>query len=437
MLGYFVLRMSFYSGGRRRSRDGKDGLPILAIGAGLAVIGFAGTFFGNLIKAGVSRQREFLADASAVQFTRQPEGIAGALKKIGGFAKGASIQNPNAPLASHMFFGEATSGFTSLFATHPPLEARIRRIDPSWNGEFADAPDSGVADLAPKAGAAGASNLTEASTAAVGLAGAVASIGQPRPSHIRQASRLLASLPADLLAAARETYSARAIVYGLLRDSRAEVRQQQLAHLAAGAERGVLAETERLAPALARLDPKLRLPLLEVALPSVRALTTTQRAIFERDVEFMIEADRRINLFEWSLNRILSRDIGAALRGGGQARVKFPSVEAVRTQCELLISTLAYVGQRDARSPAYAFGQGMAALGLTGAHILTAEACGLQELDDVLGELDEASPQVKRKILEGAVACNAADRDVTAAEAELLRAISASIGCPMPPIMLD
>ena len=135
MIGYFVLRMSFFTGGGR-SRDGKSALPVLAIGAGLAVIGFAGTFFGNLIKAAVSRQREFLADASAVQFTRHPEGIAGALKKIGGFVAGSAVKNPNAPQASHMFFGRATSGFNAMFATHPPLKERIKRIDPSWDGEF-------------------------------------------------------------------------------------------------------------------------------------------------------------------------------------------------------------------------------------------------------------------------------------------------------------
>jgi hypothetical protein len=108
----------------------------------------------------------------------------------------------------------------------------------------------------------------------------------------------------------------------------------------------------------------------------------------------------------------------------------------VRTRCELLLSTLAYVGQRDARSATAAFAQGMAALGLADAHILTTDACGLGELGDVLSELDQASPQVKRKILEAAVACIAADQQATAAEAELLRAVSASIGCPMPPIML-
>ncbi len=436
MLGYFVLRMSFYTGGGRRSRDGKDGLPIIAIGAGLAVIGFAGTFFGNLIKAAVSRQREFLADASAVQFTRHPEGIAGALKKIGGFVKGASIENPNAPLASHMFFGEATSGFTSLFATHPPLAERIRRLDPSWDGEFPEGVARVAPGAAPRVAAAGASGFAGASAAA-GFGGAVASIGQPGPAHVDYAARLIESLPPVLVASARETYSARAVIYGLLLDSQPAIRQRQLAYLKAEADRGVFEETLRLSPSLEQLEAKMRLPLLEIALPALRALIKTQRDAFERNVVVLIEADSRIDLFEWSLHRILARDVEAMLSRGRPARVKFQSVESVRPQCELLMSTLAYVGQRDAGSATYAFEQAMAALGLSGARIMTPEDCGLAELDDVLGALDQASPQVKRTLLGGAVACIAADRDVTAAEAELLRAVSASISCPMPPILFD
>ncbi len=433
MLGYFILRTSFYTGGGRRSKDGKEGLPILAIGAGLAVIGFAGTFFGNLIKAAVSRQREFLADASAVQFTRQPEGIAGALKKIGGFAKGASIRNPNAPLASHMFFGEATTGFTSLFATHPPLEDRIRRIDPSWDGAFPEVVNTAEPGGAPSVAAAGGS----AFAGTTGLPGAVASIGQPGPAHLQYAAQMIESLPPDMAAAARETYGARAVVYGLLLDSQASVREQQMAHLEADADTGVFEETRRLVPFLEHLPANMRLPLLEIALPSLRALTPGQRVAFERNVVTLIEADSRINLFEWSLRRILLRDVETVLGRGAPPRVSFQSVASVRSQCELLMSTLAYVGQRDERAAAGAFGQAMRVLGLDGAHILTTKDCGLAELDGVLAELDQAAPQVKRQILEAVVACIAADRQATAAEAELLRAVSASMSCPMPPILLD
>lgn len=128
MMGYYAFRMTPY----RTSKEDRTGIFIIIIGLGLVVIGSIGTFFGNLIKAAVSRQREFLADASAVQFTRNPEGIAGALKKIAGYKNGSAILNPNAPEASHMFFAKGV--FEGLFATHPPIDERIRRLDKSWEG---------------------------------------------------------------------------------------------------------------------------------------------------------------------------------------------------------------------------------------------------------------------------------------------------------------
>ncbi len=441
MLGYFILRMSFYTGGRRRSSDGKNGLPIMALGAGLAVIGFAGTFFGNLIKAAVSRQREYLADASAVQFTRQPDGLAGALRKIGGFAKGSAIQNPNAPEASHLFFGRATSGLSALFSTHPPLEQRIRRIDPSWDGKFPEGvpmTDIGVSPRAAVPGAAGfAGGMVRASPAAPGLAGAVASIGQPSQAHIRYAARLIENLPAALAAAAREPYGARAVVYALLLDRQGGTRHQQLAHLEAAADRGVFEETLRLARLVEPLNARMRLPLLEIALPTLRALSASQHALFLRNIVALVEANNTIDLFEWSLHRILRHDLEALSGRGQQARVQYRSVGAVQAHCERLMSTLAYVGQRDTGRAEYAFEQARLALGLADARLRPQEECGLEELDAALHHLDDASPQVKRQILEAAVACITADHDVTVEEAELLRAVSASISCPMPPIMMD
>jgi len=433
LLGYFILRMSFYTGGGRRSKNGKDGVPIMAIGAGLAVIGFAGTFFGNLIKAAVSRQREFLADASAVQFTRQPEGLAGALKKIGGFVSGSSIENPNAPEASHMFFGRATSGLSAMFSTHPPLDERIRRIDPSWDGEFpSEVPrtDVGASAAAAAAGAMGFAGAT-------GVANAVASIGQPGPAHLQYAARIVQRLPAELVAAAREPYGARAVVYALLLDRDADIRQRQVAHLDSAADRGVADETRRLAPFVEHLAAVLRLPLLEIALPALRALTASQHAVFEQNVVALVEADQTIDLFEWSLHRILLRNIEARDQGGRRDRVRFQSVSAVQPQCELLLSTLAYVGQREAGAALVAFDQARRALGLPGAELTPQASCGLDELDAALHDLDDAAPAVKRQILQAAVACITADREVTAAEAELLRAVAASISCPMPPIVLD
>jgi Zn-dependent protease with chaperone function len=446
MIGYFLLRVSFYGGGRRRSRDGNGTVPILALGAGLAVIGFAGTFFGNMIKAAVSRQREFLADASAVQFTRQPEGLAGALKKIGGFISGSSIRSPNAPEASHMFFGRATSGWSALFSTHPPLDDRIRRIDPGWDGEFPEAVlqvDAG--EPVGRAAAAGVSSLAGGAARPVGanagagerpgVAGAVARVGRPDRAHLDYAAALIAHLPPAMADAARAPYGARAVIYALLVNREPEPRRVQLEHLARAADRGVYDETIRLLPLAGGLDPRARLPLVEIALPSLRALTPDQYRRFKANLVELVEADSRIDLFEWSLHRILLRDLEGPRTHGAEGRVRFRSIDAAARQCVQLLSTVAYVGAREASAAADAFERGARSLGLHGARLRRIDECGLGELDAALADLDLAAPDVKRRVLDAAVATITADRDVKAAEAELLRVISASMSCPMPPLV--
>ncbi|MGE3841060.1 MAG: M48 family metallopeptidase [Vicinamibacterales bacterium] len=438
LLGYFVLRMTAFSGrsGRRSRQDG-NALPLLALGAGLMAVGFFGTFFGNLIKAAVSRQREFLADASAVQFTRLPEGLAGALKKIGGSVTGSTIQSPNAPEASHMFFGRATSGFSSLFSTHPPLAARIRVIDPSWDGTFPTAaPDTGHA-IAPPQAATGVLGLAAARGAGPSVMNAIDQVGQPGEAHIRYATELIRSLPAALVNASHEPHGARAVVYALLLDRATAPRQLQLAHLSAAADQGVYQETLRLTALIEPLDVRVRLPLLEMALPALRALTPAQSQLFKRNVAELVQADDHIDLFEWSLQRILLRDLETQHGKVTPPRVRHRSLAPLQPQCEVLLSMLAYAGHRDVEAAQKAFERAWQSLELPQGRLRPAEPSGLDALDAALTTLEEAAPLVKRQVLQGAVTCITADRTVTATEAELLRAISASLGCPMPPMLGD
>jgi hypothetical protein len=436
IIGYFLLRATAFSGYRRsRSRQEGSAVAILALGAGLMAVGFFGTFFGNLIKAAVSRQREFLADASAVQFTRHPSGLAGALKKIGGLADGSHIESPNAPEASHMFFGRATSGFSGLFSTHPPLAIRIRRIEPAWDGtlpEVADraAPAPAMAGVAAMAGGGAAGRGV-----GEGVAQAVDHVGQPTEAHLRYAARLIAGLPGALVRAVHEPYGARAVVYALLLDRDAAPRQRQLAHLAAAADPGVYGETQTLMPLVASLDVRARLPLVEMALPALRALTPAQYGVFLQNVAVLVKADDTIDLFEWSLHRILLHDLNAHRVKGGAPRIRHRTVAAVQPQCELLLSILSYAGHRDVQGARNAFEQGRRSLDLRDARLRPLDELPLEALDAALAALDEAAPQLKRRLLQAAVASITADREVTAAEAELLRAISASLGCPMPPLL--
>jgi len=211
LTGYYILRVT-------RGR-GKNAGGILVLAIGLMVIGFAGIFFGGLIKAAVSRQREYLADASAVQFTRNPDGIAGALKRIGGLGYGSIVENPVAPEISHAFFAQGVSGFMqSLSATHPPLEKRIRLIDPHWDGKFDTADKTDPLrneEQAVKDATLSREELAQkAATVAVGVtmatvANAIDQIGNPKQEAIDHARALIAGLPAVITEAARETYGAR------------------------------------------------------------------------------------------------------------------------------------------------------------------------------------------------------------------------------------
>lgn len=437
LIGYFLLRSALYSGAARRRSSKENPMPLIALGGALVVVGFLGTLFGNLIKSAVSRQREFLADAAAVQFTRNPDGIAGALKRIGGFKQGSHIENPNAPEASHMFFGQAfTSGLNAMFATHPPLPERIRRVDPSWKGEYPKAeaairPDKTHPRTDRTAGFDGNSGAEEEHA----LPAAIDQIGQPTEAHLEYASALIHKLPGPLLDAAHEPYRARAVVYGLLVDTDAEARRIQIEQLAQQADHGVFEETRRLLPLTERLERTARLPLVDMAMPALRGLSPEQHRQFMRNVDTLARVDEKIDLFEWTLLQILHRHLTPQFQDVKPSRIKHHTWPSLRVHARILISALAFVGHQDAAATTRAFDQAVARTPLGDLRILDRESCGLDAVDSALDVLDAAAPRLKREVLTACAICVSADKRITANEAELIRAIADTLGCPIPPLL--
>ncbi|MED5262344.1 MAG: M48 family metallopeptidase [Myxococcota bacterium] len=422
ILGYFLLRSSLYSGAVRGRSSRDQGAAVwLGLGVGLTVIGFLGSFFGNWIKASVSRQREFLADASAVQFTRNPQGIAGALKRIGGFVEGSRLSSPNTPEASHLFFGQALG--RSLFATHPPLEERIRRLDPEFSSV------KGVAD-----GEAGPSTKGDVAGFAPGDSrpiDVVEQVGRPTPAHLGYAASLLADLPEVILNAVHEPYGARAVVYGLLLDRDESMRRAQLADLEEHADPGVARLTAELVLPMSDLSPESFLPLVDLLVPALRRLSGDQYALFNANVDRLIRSDDRIDLFEWTLQRLLRTHLRPHFEPTAPARIRFSSLAAVRGPCAVLLSALAAAGSAGDRG----FEKGASILGLSGLQRLRGPECGLAAMDRALLDLADVAPRLKREILEAAAQCIADDGQVNLVESELFRATCDSLGCPMPPIL--
>jgi Zn-dependent protease with chaperone function len=435
LIGYFVFRSAMWSSMGRRGRD-NSGLAFLALGVGLIVIGSLGTFFGNWIKASVSRQREFLADASAVQFTRNPQGLAAALKRLGGFSEGSHIASPNAPEASHLFFGQALrGGLQSIFATHPPLAERIGRLDPSFSAEQAtrlglETPPAALS----AASAAGAASLAGGSLAPERLAveHAVRDIGSPTPAHLAYASELVRSLPAPLREAAHEPYGARAVVYALVIDRDARARARQLERLDAFAESGVADLTRRLLPLAERLPAQARMPLIDMTLPALRDLSSEQYGGFRENLEELVRADDKIDLFEWTLQRMLLAHLAPHFERVRTPRVKHTDLRSVSEASRVLLSALSLA--RGGAEPEDAWRRAASALEVEQAKLSGAE-CSLARIDDALFVLAHTSPGIKKQLLQTCAEYIAEDGSVAVAEAELLRATADTLGCPMPPLL--
>ena len=441
LIGQFVFRIVAYSGISRRGSKNDSPLPLvamgtLALGAGLVAIGFFGMFFGSMIKAAVSRQREFLADASAVQFTRNPLGIAGALKKIGGLTRGAAVESPNALEVSHLFFGQATSGLTSMFATHPPLAERIGRLDPTWDGAFLESqlpPESEQLPRPRSVSAPGVAQLASDTGPSLGLA--VSDIGQPNQMHLDYARQLIQRIPEPLVLAAHDTYSARALVYALLFDRHPRHRERQLEQLSRDADPGTITETNRLFTPVAGLDASARLPLVEMAMPALDALTQPQYAAFKHGIGVLIAADDKLGLFEWSVQRILTKHLDAQHGQVRSTKVRHRTLEPVGRECAMVLSMLAWVGHPSETAAAAAFQKGWSILGIRSMTLLQLERCDFAPLDAALTELDGVAPIAKRTLMQASAACIEWDATVTVNESELLRAVAAALSCPMPPMV--
>lgn len=460
--GLLLMRSVAFSG-RGRSRGGGKGgqaiIAILGIGLALFVIGYIGVFFGRLIKAGVSRQREFLADASSVQFTRNPTGISGALKKIGGFTDGSRLDAKHADEASHMFFGNGTRKrmlFSSMLATHPPLEKRIKTIDPSFDGEFttisrsfraSDEPFSQLAGGAtsdsqpatdqktPKI--AGTTKHSEIGATADQLVG---HIGDPQPEHVAYSHKLLENLPTEARDAAHEPFGARAVVYCLLLDENVpEIRIQQLEALKKNADPLVYAEVERLQDSIRSVDHEARLPLIDIALPALRSLARSQYDQFVENVNVLCEADQKIDLFEFTMQKILLRHLKDTFDPKRMNTVYHHSARGLQSELTTVMGTLALGGHDNEEDARIAFADGMKVFGFgEGMEIPlpSPKMCTLPAFDASLEKLNTSSATVKQQILNGCAVCVASDGKVTVEEAELLRAIADSLECPIPPIIL-
>jgi Zn-dependent protease with chaperone function len=437
IIGYYIVRST------SRSRS-KDSGSFVFLGLGLIAIGYGGTFFGNLIKASISRQREYLADASAVQFTRNPEGIAGALKKIGGTSNHSQLNNEHAPEMSHAYFSQGVTNYLgSLTATHPPLEDRIRRIDKRWDGKFISPEDRHI-NSATNTDKKTAPTQEEKRQKLTGVLGSVIvadrvmssmqHMGNPGDQELNSAREIIKDIPEDLRDASHNPYGARAVIYCMLINRESSVKAQQLKYIETNGDRGIYELCQKYLDPVHALKRRYRLPLIDMAMPAIRELSKTQYDMFKKNTDALIAADASLDLFEWSLRKILYKHLGEAFHEIKTPKPKYNSFKPLHDDCQSLISVLAHAGHKEIDVVRIAYNKAMDMIGIDDRDLLPKSDISLTNFDAAVDKLNLIQPLSKKILLNACLACITADEKITSREVELLRAVADTLNCPIPPI---
>jgi hypothetical protein len=393
------------------------------------LFGLIGSLIGKLIKCLISREREYLADAAAVQFTRNPLGFVSALKKIAVQKTSPAFVSPAAELASHMFFSCINK---TRFSTHPPIAERIRRIDPSFDGRslqkasaepsslseaFAADDNPGlVLDLVDKQGGAKASRFNHF-----------------RPESLEAGASLLAGLPRELRFELNNEMGALALVLALLLSRHAEVRSRQLAALDQAAAPLLSAHVQRITGLLDALNIDYRMPLLDLAMPALRQLGNGQKEKLLAGMQTLVQADGKNSIFKLAVQKAVEN----RLRAGKKITtddLDLAGQGSLSKQMLCVLSALAKVGHRKPDAADAAFNAALRELGerFAGSRAARRERLTLEELSRALDRLAAAAPKIKNIFLEACAACVLHAGGVRPAEAVLLRAVCYALNVPLP-----
>lgn len=420
-------------------------LPLILLGAALMAVGYIGVFFGRMIKAAVSRQREYLADASAVQFTRNNLGIGGALKKIRLHVKGTRIDHPNAETLSHLYFGAGiSSGFTNMLATHPPIDERIHRLMPHWLARRAPATASGIPEAAMAEVAAGLQSFSQSELSTPTQTADHASfskssqqvldsIGNPGLAHLVYAAQLHRQIPQNVLAAAHHPTGASALLLCLALDQRPQPLKRQLDLLKNQASRELIQEVDKWHPWVRTMDKRVRLPIFDLCLPVRKKQSAADNKELIRLIGLLVTADRQITLEEFVILSLSRRHLA---RGAGKTeRIRYRHLKPLLPDIRLLLSVIARTGHKKPTEMDHAFTLGYELVSNHETTLLPLTECKMLALDLALSRLRTLALMPRMKVINACATCVLADGKAGIREAEILRAICDTLDCPLPPLL--
>jgi Zn-dependent protease with chaperone function len=421
-------------GGNDRDRRG-GGMGWVGVGLAAMVLGYLGLLAGRILQAAVSRQRERLADASAVQFTRNTTGLKGALLKIAALEVGSKFVAADAEQVAHMLFAP---GLDRIFATHPPLLERIRELDPHFDpAELQRMIEQGVpgpqagghtADAAAPARAAMAPPATSSGFAA-DAAVIAAQVGRPQPRNVDQAQLMREQIPPVLREFSDTGAHARSMVLALLLSRDPAIRDAQAQRVAREYGNAELQVVNSAISAAGTIAPMLRLPALLQLFPTLRRLPLGERQRLNALILDLIHIDANIDVFEFCLAKLLESMLNDA--AGNAAPYGKLTADDCAQSVHVLFATLARCGSDDEQEIGAAYVAGIGGVLKSYPAYRTYDDWA-QRTGAALSELDQLQPSGKQQLIAGLVRTVANDGRLKVEESELLRTTCALLHCPLP-----
>ncbi len=439
LAGRLLIRLS--ASGRGSSRD-RGVVPLFMVGIGIAIIGQIGFWAGRILQAWISRKRECLADASAVQFTRNPEGLRDALVRIAAQGPPPRFANARMNEIEHMLL---VSGAPHLLATHPPLEQRVRELDPQvthdrfeslvrqareqMNRERSADPGSAPSRASPAAAILGGIPVPAAAALIA------ASTGEPSPRHLEQAIAVRRALPAALRASADQPEHTAALLLAIVifADAALQERRVQFVRERLG---DTMADGVQTASEVTRaLAPMLRLPAVLQLIPALRALPLAERAHLVAALKELMRFDGGLSVFEYALEKLVIRAL-LPLEGARNPHGRL-TLDDAADSLGVVFAVLARHGSRSHEAARQAYEAGLAPLLPRHRPAYNVLADWVPLFDRALEQLGQLKVAAKQLLIEGLVRTIAHDESLAPTEAELLRAICAVLECPLPPVLAD
>ncbi len=438
-VGHFLLRSSNRARTGASARRSSEGAALPILGLALWLLGWLGSVVAGFIKAAVSRQKEYLADASAVQYTRDPDGIGDALKVIGGYIPGTLVHAARANEMSHIFFGQIEHNLWQLFATHPPLDQRIKRVDPDWDGRFIERQPL---HYQPEPSRPGSGEIGVGRAAVVAAAIAASQTAEdgkedshedadfvPSPEELESEIASEQEIPVVFVRHSHEPLGAQALAHCLLLSPDEDIRARQLDILQGSGVAGLTELVNTLGPGVQELGAPRRLPLLELCLPALKSISARQYRVFKNTMLRLIQADARTELHEWCLFQLTRHYLDPEFVQVKPSRARHRQLRKVTGPIQVVLSILAHEGSGETET---VFRLGANSLGFNQMSLLSREECSVSAFSKSVHELADCYPLLKPRLLKAMAQAAGADGRLNPAEREIIASMAAVMDCPVP-----